>query len=55
LLNDKDVRIAHDEKTTQNFKGGLVGSGFVADTYELDAGGKIPESWWQFAILSDFP
>lgn len=54
-FQEKAVRVAHNEKTTQNFKGGLIGSGFVADTYALDEGGKIPESWWPFAIAQRFP
>jgi len=55
IFNDKDVRIPHHEKTRENFKAGLAGSGFVADTYDLDAVGKIPESWWQMAIAGRYP
>jgi DNA modification methylase len=54
-FNDQDIRVAHDDKTVQNFKGGLVGSGFIADTYKLDQQGKIPESWWEFAIAQRYP
>lgn len=53
-FEDTDIRIAHDEKTTDNFKAGLEGSGFRADTYELPKG-KVPESWWEFAIAQRFP
>ena len=52
---DQQVRIAHDEKTLENFKRGLEGSGFVSDDYSLDEKGKIPEDWWQFAIAGRFP
>lgn len=45
-FNADAVRIRHDGKTTANFKQGLRGSGFVADTYDLAKGGKVPESWW---------
>jgi DNA modification methylase len=54
-FNDKNIRTAHNEKTSQNFKSGLVGSGFIADNYALDEGGKIPESWWEFAIAQRYP
>lgn len=54
-FNDKDIRVAHHEKTSQNFSAGLVGSGFVADTYALNEGGKIPETWWEMAIAQRFP
>jgi len=54
VFADKDIRIPHDEKTSGNFKAGLEGSGFRADTYELPDG-KIPESWWEMAIAQRFP
>ncbi|MFN6170279.1 MAG: DNA methyltransferase, partial [Burkholderiales bacterium] len=54
IFNDKSIRVAHDEKTTGNFKGGLEGSGFRSDTYDLPDG-KIPESWWEMAIAQRFP
>ena len=54
-FNDQSIRTPHHEKTRENFKIGLAGSGFVADTYDLDAGGKIPESWWQMAIAGRYP
>ena len=54
-FNDQSIRTPHHEKTRENFKVGLAGSGFIADTYDLDAGGKIPESWWQMAIAGRYP
>lgn len=55
LFNDQDIRVAHDEKTLDNFKKGLEGSGFISDNYDLDAKGKIPEDWWEMAISGRFP
>lgn len=55
LFNDQDIRVAHDEKTLDNFKKGLEGSGFISDNYDLDAKGKIPEDWWEMAIAGRFP
>lgn len=52
---DKDVRIPHHEKTKDNFKKGLVGSGFISDTYDLDEKGKVPESWWEIGIAARYP
>lgn len=52
---DRQIRIAHDEKTLENFKSGLEGSGFVSDNYDLDSKGKIPEDWWEMAITGRFP
>ena len=54
IFEDVAIRIAHHEKTSDNFKAGLEGSGFRADTYELPEG-KIPESWWEMAIAQRFP
>lgn len=54
LFNDNDVRMAHSEKTKENFKDGLRGSGFIGDNYELNDG-KIPEDWWEMAIAQRFP
>lgn len=39
------VRSEHAQKTKENFKNGLVGSGFLSDTYDLPSG-KVPEDWW---------
>jgi len=54
IFNDKDIRQAHSEKTSGNFKVGLKGSGFIGDNYDLPEG-KIPESWWEMAIAQRFP
>lgn len=54
IFNDKDIRVDHAEKTAGNFKDGLEGSGFRADTYVLPEG-KVPESWWDMAIAQRFP
>ena len=54
-FNDKDIRAAHSAKTMENFKKGLVGSGFIADTYDLNEGGKVPEDWWEMAIAGRYP
>lgn len=54
-FNEQEIRIPHDEKTIENFRAGLEGSGFAADTYKLDDKGKIPEDWWQFAIAGRSP
>lgn len=54
IFNKNDVLAPHSEKTTENFKQGLKGSGFIADTYELNEG-KVPEDWWEFAIAQRFP
>ena len=35
IFNDRDIRTPHHDKTRENFKVGLAGSGFVADTYDL--------------------
>jgi len=52
--NADAVRIPHADKTLENYKEGLVGSGFVAGDTEakraLAEGGKIPEDWWPIAI-----
>ncbi|WP_420462763.1 DNA methyltransferase [Candidatus Palauibacter sp.] len=45
-FNADAVRIRHHDKTRDNFKPGLTGSGFVAETYDLAEAGKVPESWW---------
>jgi DNA modification methylase len=54
IFNDKEIRVEHSEKTAENFKGGLEGSGFRGDSYALPEG-KIPESWWEIAIAQRFP
>ena len=54
IFEDSFIRIPHSEKTQGNFKDGLRGSGFIGDNYALPDG-KIPESWWEFAIAQRFP
>lgn len=54
IFNENDIRTAHSDKTKDNFKDGLRGSGFISDTYELNDG-KIPEDWWEMAIAQRFP
>ncbi|MCB9059877.1 MAG: site-specific DNA-methyltransferase [Calditrichae bacterium] len=54
LFNDHLVRQEHSAKTQENFKKGLVGSGFIGDNYDLPTG-KVPESWWEMAIAQRFP
>jgi adenine-specific DNA-methyltransferase len=54
IFNDNAIRMAHSEKTKENFKDGLRGSGFIGDNYELNDG-KIPEDWWEMAIAQRFP
>jgi len=53
-FNADAVRVAHADKTVENYKVGLVGSGFAAGDVgavrALDSGGKIPEDWWPIAI-----
>ena len=55
IFNDSEIRVAHNSKTIENFKRGLVGSGFISDNYDLNKKGKIPEDWWQFAVSSRYP
>jgi len=40
------VRFPHSEKTKENFKSGLEGSGFVSAPREINKKGKVPENWW---------
>lgn len=53
-FNADIIRIPHNEKTTENFKQGLRGSGFIEGDYNLE-NGKIPEDWWEFAIAGRYP
>ena len=53
-FNADAVRVEHDEKTIENFKEGLKGSGFIAGDYEIPDG-KIPEDWWIMAIAGRYP
>jgi len=54
-FNADATRVAHHDKTRSNFKAGLKGSGFIADTYDLAEGGKIPEDYWNIAVAARFP
>jgi DNA modification methylase len=54
-FNADAVRVPHHEKTKSNFKAGLQGSGFVAETYDLAGGGKVPEDYWDIPIAARFP
>lgn len=54
-FNPKAIRVTHATKTKQNFKPGLSGSGFMADTYALEEKGKIPETWWEYTIAQRYP
>jgi site-specific DNA-methyltransferase (adenine-specific) len=54
IFNDDEIRIPHDEKTVDNFKEGLKGSGFIGDNYEIPQG-KIPEDYWVMAIAARYP
>jgi len=49
-FNADAVRIPHAKKTQENYKVGLVGSGFEGADHLIHAGGKIPEDWWPIAI-----
>lgn len=52
IFNDDAIRVEHSEKTVDNFKAGLDGSGFIGNSYALNQKGKIPEDWWQIAVAS---
>lgn len=45
-----NVRVEHSSKTKENYKAGLVGSGFVDADHKIHERGKVPEDWWEFAI-----
>lgn len=67
IFNDEQIRVAHSSKTKDNYKKGLAGSGFAAETinsraklsYSEDSNlnqlGKIPEDWWEMAISARYP
>jgi len=55
-FNLDEVRFSHSEKTKENFKSGLVGSGFEGAPREINEKGKVPEDWWtDIAIAARFP
>jgi DNA modification methylase len=49
-FNADDVRVPHSEKTKENYKPGLEGSGFVGADHVIHERGKVPEDYWNFAI-----
>jgi DNA modification methylase len=49
-FNADAVRVEHSSKTRENYKPGLVGSGFVGADHLIHAKGKVPEDYWNFAI-----
>ncbi|MFG6282201.1 DNA methyltransferase [Sphingomonas sp. S6] len=49
-FNADAVRVEHSAKTRENYKPGLVGSGFVGADHLIHAKGKVPEDYWNFAI-----
>jgi len=67
IFNLEAVRVAHSEKTKENYKKGLQGSGFGAEkinevqkeSYDsetnLNKSGKVPEDWWEMAIAARYP
>ena len=60
FFNKNDVRVEYDEKTLQNYKKGLAGSGtFYDGKVKNDEGvlkdGKVPEDWWELPIAARFP
>ena len=67
IFNDKDIRVAHSEKTLWNYKKWLAWSGFLADSINergkevysdesnLNKDWKIPEDWWEMAIAARYP
>jgi adenine-specific DNA-methyltransferase len=60
FLNKDAIRVEYNEKTLQNYKRGLAGSGtFYDGKVKSDKGilkeGKVPEDWWEFPITARFP
>jgi len=51
-FNRDDVRVEHNPKTKENYKEGLVGSGFVEAEHKIHQSGKVPEDWWEIAIAA---
>jgi len=61
-VNLEDIRIPYNEKTKENYKQGLKGSGTLyngeikSDEGILNIKGKIPENWWSdIAICARYP
>ncbi|MBR6063648.1 MAG: site-specific DNA-methyltransferase [Bacteroidales bacterium] len=58
LFNLEDVLIPYNEKTLENYKKGLKGSGYTGEGEAKETilkEGKIPEDWWNLAITARFP
>ena len=60
FLNKDAIRVEYDEKTLQNYKKGLAGSGtFYEGKVKNEDGvlkeGKVPEDWWDLPIAARFP
>jgi DNA modification methylase len=55
-FNLDDVRFPHSDKTKENFKSGLDGSGFDGAPREINEKGKVPEDWWtDITIAARYP
>lgn len=57
-FNIQEVLIPYNEKTLENYKKGLKGSGYTGDGIAKETilkDGKIPEDWWNLAITARFP
>jgi DNA modification methylase len=60
-FNLNDIRTEYNEKTKQNYKKGLKGSGtFYEGGIKEETGvklkeGKVPEDWWEMAIAARYP
>lgn len=51
-FNRDEVRVPHSTKTKENYKEGLVGSGFAEAEHKIHQSGKVPEDWWEIAIAA---
>ncbi len=61
IFNKDSIRVPYDEKTVQNYKDGLKGSGTFYDGSIKDSAesilkdGKVPEDWWEMGIAARYP
>ena len=58
VFNLSDVLIPYNEKTLENYKKRLKGSGYTGEGEAKETilkEGKIPEDWWNFAITARYP
>ena len=61
IFNKDSIRVEYDEKTKQNYKEGLKGSGTFYEGKIKESedvvlkNGKVPEDWWEFAIAARYP